>query len=130
MDKWYASTGKLKYSDNGWLVLDISNSIIRYYAWWVQKLEWKKGSTPLHGGHVTIINPNYEDGRHSKFWKFRQGALIRFEYSSVIKTDDKREYFWLTIKSDDLILIRKELGLKNDTPYWPYHATCFFIDRS
>lgn len=127
--KWYAAYGTLRYCPNsGWVVMDIPNSIIHYYAWWVKTLAWKKGSTPLHKGHITIVNGKFEDVRKSPGWALRQGAKLRFEYGSTILTDLKNSYFWLPIKCDELKNVRKELGLAA-YPKWPYHATVYYIDR-
>ena len=128
-EKWYAATGTLRYCPNsGWVVMDIPNSIIYYYAWWVRTLTWKRGSPPLHKGHVTVVNGKYEDVRKEPTWALRQGARLRFEYCSVIHTDHKDKYYWLLIKCPDLRNVRKELGLR-PYPKWPYHATVYYIDR-
>lgn len=124
--KWYAAYGTLRYCPNsGWVVMDTPNSIVRYYSWWVRKLTWKKGSTPLHGSHCTVVNGKVEDVRKNAAWGLRQGAIIRFEYNSAIKTNG--QYYWLTVRCPALQDIRRELGLK-PFPKWEYHITIFYID--
>ncbi len=125
MEKWYNTTGKLRYTDSGWLVLDIDNSIVKYYAYWCQKFIWRKGSFSFHGPHSTVINGKAEDYRKSPRWKIHQGALINFQYSNIIKTDD--HYYWLSVKSERLKEIRQELGA-SPYPKWEYHITCLYVD--
>lgn len=128
-DKWYTAQGRLRYCPNsGWVVMDIPNSIIYYYAWWVKKLTWKRGSPPLHKGHVTVVNGKFDDVRKEPAWALRQGALINFRYNSVIYTDPIESYYWLLINCPELINVRKELNLR-PFPKWPFHATVYYIDR-
>lgn len=122
--KWYSAIGTLNY-DNKWLVLNGPNSIAWYYSRMVEKLIWKKVSTPLHGLHVTVVAGKYQDVTSHSLWEKRQGQKVLFEYSSVIYTDGS--YFWLKVKCDELNNIRRELGL-SDEPFHPYHATVAYLN--
>ena len=126
---WYSAKGKLNYNGN-WLILNCSNSIVNYYAWWCQRLVWKKGSTPLHLAHVTVVAGKYQDVSRHENWKKHQGKIVDFQYSNVIEFDKQKggTYFWLPVRCEFLKQVREELGL---TPYpkWQYHLTCCYIQN-
>ena len=123
---WYPARGRLRYSDNWWLVVDSSDSIINYYKFWVEKFIWKKISTPLHRCHITVISGKHQQPVYKQFWRKYHGEYIDFEYCSVVKTDGN--YFWLDVECPDLVYIRRELGLQ-DTPKWPYHLTIGYLNK-
>ncbi len=126
MDQYYQAIGRLVYQNDGWIILYAPNSIVRYYSWWVQRLTWKKGSTPLHGAHCTVVAGKYEDVRKHPNWKKWDGAKVPFEYSSTIYDDDQH-YYWLRVKCPFLSKLRQELGLK-PYPKWLFHLTTTYID--
>lgn len=125
---WYNSTGKLRYSNNGWLVIDTHPSIVYYYFRWCEKLTWKKMSTPYHGAHITVIAGKYYKNisKHPNWGKYNN-QNINFSYSGEITYIKQQDgiYYWLPVKCDALKKIRLELGL---TEYntMPYHLTVAF----
>jgi hypothetical protein len=123
--KWYTTKGKLKYSDNWWLVVDAHWSIVNYYKWVVERHIWRKISTPLHGAHITVLAGKHQQPVNKQFWGKYHGEEIEFEYCSVVKTDGN--YFWLEARCPELVFIRRELGLQ-DTPKWPYHLTIGYLN--
>tara|TARA_R110000772_G_scaffold249530_2_gene363888 strand:+ start:52551 stop:52946 length:396 start_codon:yes stop_codon:yes gene_type:complete len=121
----YKSQGIIEYKGE-WAILKCSNSITKYYKWWVDRLEWKKSSTTLHGAHITIVNGNFQKLSRSSLWKKYNRKKIDFTYSSRIMKNSEG-YYWLNIKCPFLEKIREELGVSS-TPKWPYHLTICFID--
>ncbi len=123
---WYQSTGILNYdNDTGWIVLRVHPSIGRYYGWWVQRLTGKKGSSPLHDYHVTVVGGKYEDTRKSAEWGLYRDKRVDFEYSNIIEADE--HYYWLPIQCPFLEKVRLGLGLKNPRPLWKFHLTVLHI---
>lgn len=126
---WYSAKGKLRYN-NDWIILECPQNIVNYYAWWVNRLTWKKGSTPYHGAHVTVVAGKYQKVTHHPNWKKHQNLVVDFEYSNIIEyaKQDDGTYYWLPVRCPILEDIRLELGLDRK-PKWQYHLTCYFIQR-
>lgn len=126
--RWFEATGTLKYS-NDWLILDCGRSIGMYYNWWVQRLIWKKATTPLHGFHVTVVAGKYTKVSNHVNWGKYQNTKIRYEYSNKIEFEKQKDgtYYWLPIRCEALKRIRVELGL-DPFPKWPYHLTVAYVN--
>jgi hypothetical protein len=127
---YYFSKGKIKYKEDGWIILLVPNSIIDYYKSIVEKLTWKKISTSFHSPHVTILPAKYNgDFRKHHNWCLHNNEEVEFKYYSTIYTDKEvgaNRYFWLEIECPMVSTIRKEFGL-NPNLRWPLHATIGFL---
>jgi hypothetical protein len=127
MDKYYKSKGKIVYKNDGWIILQIDNSIVNYYKVVIEKMIFKKISTPLYSAHCTILPAKHSgDYRNHKNWLKHQGEIIDFEYCSTIYTNKDfgpDKYFWLKIKTLPIVSqIRKEFGL-DENLRWPLHCS-------
>lgn len=116
----YRSSGILYYYPSGWMVLKVSDSIILYYKYWVQKSLGIKLNAPRSGAHITVVAGKYENPSLSSLWNKYHGDTIDFEYNCNVQQMD--HYFWIEVKSQKLKEIRNELGL-SDRPYYPFHLT-------
>lgn len=89
-----------------WLISNIDGDISAYYRWFVTKELGIKLLKPAFGNHISIITGEKPplDG-----WGYLNGTPINFHYTSEIFTNG--EFWWLNVKSDDAINIRKKLGL-------------------
>jgi hypothetical protein len=121
----YKTTGIVRYKGE-WVIIDVHNSIAKYYNWWVGRLSWKKGSTPYHGAHVTVLNGLYQKPAYYANWGKYEGQEIEVEYDSVVYTNDYG-YYWLKVYTPWIKKIRNELGL-SDTPKWHPHITVSFVN--
>lgn len=122
----YKAHGTIKYNGN-WLILDAPNSLVKYYKFWVEKFTWKKISTPLFGAHCTVVAGKFQDVTKHPAWRKYHGKRIEFEYSNIIRTDERASYYWLPVYCDELKKIRMELGLE-PFPKFPYHITIGFYE--
>lgn len=130
--RYYNSVGKLKYSSNGWLIIEVSQSICEYYKWWVQRLTWRKVSTPYYGAHITCVAGLYTPGiaKHPKWYKY-QGKSIFFQYSNEITFQKQKDgtYYWLPVICNEVGIIRTELGLPPNLRH-PLHLTIAYYQHS
>ena len=129
MSQFYFAKAKIRYKEDGWVVLEAPNSIVNYYKKVVEKFIWKKVSTPLYGAHVTVVAGKHEGLllKHPN-WCLYNNKLVEFRYSSTIYTDQRGEYFWLKVQCPEIPLIRESLGLKPNLK-WPLHLTICFREK-
>jgi hypothetical protein len=116
----FSTTGKIIYSDSGWVVLHAHHSIQDFYhafLEWNLKIHFNK---PMHGCHITVVSGKYEQCQTHPLWMKHHKEVIDFEYGRELKTADTS--WWLEVYSPKLTEIRNELGL-TDTPFWPFHIT-------
>jgi hypothetical protein len=113
--------GNLKKKPDWWAILHCSEEITRYYRYWVYKRYHIPLSKPSWGSHISIIRGEkpYDDQMH--FWKKYDGLEVEFEYSHNVRQsgdttgwDRPDSYWFVDVKCDFLIDIRKELNLKYD----------------
>ena len=131
MEKYYEFEGKINYKDkDGWIVIDVPHSIINYYKVVIEKLIWKKISTPLYGGHISLL-PSKHNGDFRKHfaWKKYHGKKVIVKYSPIIYTNElvgNNRYFWLKCETEIVGLIREEFGLEKNLR-WPLHITIGYL---
>lgn len=134
--------GDMKRRTKYWCVVDVDREITRYLRWWADKelinVTGADGyglSQPAWDAHISIIRGE-NDVRQvphrllKQLWGKYQGKLVEFDYSLDLRqAGDKptynghvpKEHFWfVNVYSDELINIRKELGLPHD---WRLHLT-------
>lgn len=106
---------KTRSADDFFLIIDFPNDIGEYYRHWVKKRFGLFLNPPAYGCHITVL-----DGRtpvskeYLKHWKKYDKQSIKIQYSPDIYQHWK---FWcLPIVSNDVIMIRNELGFFEDKP--------------
>lgn len=113
--------GNLKKKPDWWCILHTDNEITRYYRYWVYKRYGIKLCKPSWGSHISVIRGEkpWPDQHH--LWNKYNGLEFEFEYSHNVRQsgdttgfDRPDSYWFVDIKCDDLINIRKELNLKYD----------------
>lgn len=134
----------LKTRNTGWAVANVKggHDIHRYYEYWIKKIinpldiqvqgslkkyPFVNVCQPSWGTHISLVRGEFIKPHLRNLWKKYAGKTFDFEYeldahevTSGYNKDDQGS-FWVTdIKSDDLLNIRAELGLKTD---WPLHMT-------
>lgn len=123
---WYPSKGRVVYNPDGWIVLEVSNSICEYYRRWAEKLTWTKITGSLHESHVSILNGKFTDKRNHRNWQKFHNKIVDFEYSNCIEFEKQQGssqvYYWIPVKCPFLTKIRESLDL-DPYPFWPYHLT-------
>lgn len=86
--------------------------IPKYYN--VQKQAWPP--------HITVVRRAIETPKNQQFWKKHDGQEVEFQYTSEVHTCGL--YFWLNVISEDISLIREELGLSRYRELFSsYHLT-------
>lgn len=103
---------------NWWMKVNVHSSLGVYYAAWVKKEMKLHVNRPLWGSHITVNRG--EVPRNQRVWKKYEGRAVEFEYDPILQMND--QYCWLTVKSQELESIRKELGL-HPVPRVPFHIT-------
>lgn len=135
----------LKTRNTGWAVANVrgGGDLYRYFQYWLnkeinpldiqvqgslKKYPFVKLCQPSWGCHISVVRGGdriQNDRKH--LWKKYDGKTFDFEYEldahqvySGYNRDDQGCFFVTDIVSDDLMNIRRELGLKTD---WPLHMT-------
>jgi len=102
----FTSVGKLIYSDNPYkLIVEIDPEICNYYRALVPK--YILLARQKYAPHISVVRK--EIPRDLSNWKKYADQEIEFEYEGVIYNDET--YYWLNVRSLDLEMIRRELGL-------------------
>ncbi len=101
-----------------WAKVDVPQSIVFYYQYWVRKELGIKLNMPMWKSHITVIRG--EEPKLKHFWKRYQNEAVEFEYSPELRLSET--YVWLTATCPRLEQIRTELGLR-PTPRVPFHIT-------
>lgn len=129
-DQWFTLTGILKYDPfrpgfkkthkSRTLIVDFArDDFDLYYQWFLKKKfgDWMEIQRPMFGKHVTVVRGD-EPGYKSREWGKYEGEKIKVHVSPCL---NKNYAFWaLPVESDDLLAIRRELGLKN---FHNFHMT-------
>lgn len=116
------STGRLRYGKTKYfVVVDCCKEFGRYYRtlFYQSVYKTRKIQRPLHGEHITVVRN--EKPPNLGAWFVYDDEEIEFEFFPELASNN-RYYFWMPIKCDRLLEIRKELGL-NPEPYCPLHIT-------
>lgn len=89
------------------IVLDVfSEDLCEYYQWFIFKKFGVKLHSPMFGTHVTIVKPEEID--KNNLWKKYENEIINVKYGNI----ERHWEFWsLNIISEDIVDIRRELGL-------------------
>ena len=124
---WFKTTGIIEYEPareglkkkpDWWAILHIDEDISRYYRWWLERETGLKLHKPSWGTHVSILRGEkpWPDMMH--LWKKYDGMEVEIEYSGNIRQagdttgwDRPDSYWFIDVKSDFLIDIRKEQNL-------------------
>jgi hypothetical protein len=133
--------GGMNRNTGGWCVADVDRELTRYLRWWVDKelvnitgVEGYGLSQPSWDAHISIVR-GMNDLRNvpeivlDQLWRKYEGRQVEFEYTLDVRQSgdkavdgfDPKEHFWfVTVWSDEMTYIRKELGLPYD---WNLHLT-------
>lgn len=91
-----------------WLILDCCPDLARYYREMLARFApWNKVMAPAWGCHISVVRG--EEPPHKARWREGHGESVEFEYSPDLQTNG--EYYWLPVRCDRLLEIRKRLGL-------------------
>ena len=131
-----SATGTIRYDPrrsgkvdgNWWCIIDTNNGIADYYRWHVMKGTGIILSQPSWGAHVSVVRGEKPRPKFRNAWKKYDGKLIKFDYDPKVRyTGDTKEtvnpngtYWFLDVYCDDLMTIRRELGLKT---FYKFHLT-------
>ena len=130
MSEFYTFNGKIDYRSDGWIIVLAPNSIVNYYKSVIEKLIWKKLTTPIRGGHLTLLPAKHNgDFRNHPNWKKHHGEIVECRYSPIIYSEKiygPNRYFWLKCECGIIPVIRKEFGL-NPNLLWPIHLTVAYL---
>ena|SRR6478736_9178217 len=112
-------TARLKFEKGRGLHADFNSDFLRYYLWLYNKSTYNfyAMTTSRFGAHISITL----DGIHN----FNDSALKKYVGKTIVFYYDPRQIysggrrkgflgFYMPIKSEDIDLIRKELGIPND----------------
>lgn len=140
---WHKTSGIIKYDPyrpglqkktEWWCVVNVDREITRYYRWWVDKeilnpLAFdKRGlAEPSWNAHISVIRGERPAPNLMHLWKKYDGKQIEFEYSHNVRQSgdttgrDRPDNYWFVgIKSEFLLNIRREFGFPSD---WNLHMT-------
>lgn len=106
----FSGEGILKYSAEGEpfrLVAEVDQDLLEYYRWFIPKWVWNQ--KPGYRAHVSIVRNEVIQPELSHVWGKYAGKSISLWYSNFIKWD--RKYIWVNVFSEEMEMIRLELGL-------------------
>ena len=103
----FESVGKLRYSGEYRLVVEVDPELARYYRALIPS--WLPANRPRWPAHITIVRPEKEVPIHLEYWGKYEGDSVPFLYDPEIKSG--KIYYWLNIWCKRLEDIRTELGL-------------------
>lgn len=87
-----------------WVVAYTCPDLARYYLSLIPKYYYVKSQ--MYPAHITIVRKDVET---ADLTRCGASGIIQIEYSSDIQTNGI--YWWLDVWSDDIIQIRRNLGL-------------------
>lgn len=95
-------------SHNDIVVLHVEDEeLCTYHSWFILKRFGIKTNPSMFGSHVTIVKPQEVDTNHD-LWKKYESKIINVQYGKI----ERHWEFWsLNIYSDDIVEMRRELGL-------------------
>ena len=109
----FALTGTLRYDImSGYghrLVVDVERDIARFYAALVPRSVGIRSQR--YAPHVTVVR--LETPSMMSAWGMRQGQRVSMWYDPYVYNDER--YYWLRVHSDELLDVRKELGLPSSS---------------
>lgn len=144
----FKSTGIIKYDPerpgmtkrvDGWCVALVDREITRYFRWWInkevtnpldisvlgslKKYPFVNLCHPSWDAHISIVRGERkwvsEDKKH--LWKKYHNQKFEFTYDmKPIQVRNKPDFWIVEVHSDEMMGIRKELGLRTT---WPLHIT-------
>lgn len=118
---YYHTIGTIRYTNDGWVKIDIPNDIVKYYASVIRWMIGIKVQPLKNHAHVTLINGRFDNVTDHPLWKSREGEKLPISYVPKIYNGEK--YFWVNVVNDGLMqTIREELGLSS-YPKYQYHIT-------
>jgi 2'-5' RNA ligase len=111
----FKSIGKLKYSGQSKLALDVDPGISSFYRSLIPK--HIKHQPQRYTPHITVVRIGKETAQDLTAWGKYEGELIEFEYDPFVHIG--RVYIWLDAYCERLKEIRRELGLDENRIHYP-----------
>jgi hypothetical protein len=108
------------------IVVDVSQDMVDYYDWFIQKHYWIQLQKPLHGAHITITNSKFHKDVRWDLAKDYHGKPIEFEYDPyLIQGGFTKGFimFYLKVFSDEIDQMKQELGIREREGYRGLHLT-------
>lgn len=114
-----------------WAVMEVDREITRLFRWFIDRnllnltgVEGAGSLQPSGDAHVSIIRGagdvrSVPDRVLKELWGKYHKQKVDFLYSPVVQSA-KGEFFFVEVKCDFLVDIRRELGLPHD---WKLHLT-------
>lgn len=109
-----------KSSSKWWLVLDCDPELGKYYRNLFHLTTYRcyKLQRPAWECHITVIRD--EEPSNKELWEKYNGKEVEFEI--VSEAENNGDYHWFSVKCDQLLDIREELGLVRE-PAIPLHVS-------
>ena len=103
----YLSKGFLEYNDDYTrLVLRIDQQIVDYYFSLIP--DYKNVIRQRWDAHITVVRTGRDIVINKEYWK-KHNEVIEYNYDGIIRFG--KVYYWIDAYSDNLNIIRQELGL-------------------
>lgn len=123
----FTSTGILHYDpglgtkqyDPWWALLVCDDEVSRYYAWLLKRngVEVYPNDKGLWGTHISVLKG--DPPPIPEPWGKYKNYEVEFHYNHLVRFDNGK-HAWVDVYSEDLSMIRQELGF--DSKPW-YHMT-------
>jgi hypothetical protein len=102
-----------------WLVVECDRGLSDFYSDQIKKSgERGNVNTPLAGAHISVVRN--EKPKAKDAWRGSIRKRISYEYQPLLKTNGL--HWWLPVRSEELVELRKEFGLFPH-PSVPFHLT-------
>lgn len=102
-----------------WIIAKCDDSLVEYYRWWYDRRYHIKLMRPKYGAHISLVRGEEEGITNGGWTRNMEGPEITFNYSNDLLTVEN--YVWMPVWGDDLLRIRREVGLSD--PIKPFHMT-------
>ncbi len=112
--------GTMKNRVKWWCILKTPDGILDYYKSVLEKELWlgDKLQRGNWGGHVSMIRGERPRPDKMHLWKKYHKQKVKLKYNNYLINDGK--FWYINIVCDEIIAIRKEMGLPHD---WSLHMT-------
>ncbi len=115
---------KKHYSQSSWkkvAMIEFSDDMWSYYAWFLEKEHNVKLNKPLRGSHFTIVNDIVSDDLYLEVREFFNGKEITMFIDPTNIRANKGGHWWIKVYSDDSQNIRNVMDL--GVSYFGFHLT-------
>ena len=96
-----------------WVILRCCDGLIGYHRRLVERRFGIRLNPPLFGAHISVVRG--EEPPAPDAWRRHHGRAVTFRHTHKVFTNG--EFWWLYVRSDDLVAVREELGLPGNGEY-------------